>query len=284
LSACKSVLYFYPKINKIRGMKGAGFTLIELLVIIAIITLSMAILLPVLHKSRGQSYAIVCGSNLKQLSQALYAYEQENDVFPHGFDHHNRITPPGGYVGDAVYGEKGWWWFHFLGDDIRGDVFKGKTILRCPARKVKDPGLRENVLCGNYGVNRSICKDNRSAGSNEFIGAPLGPYQIRRPEETLILVDSGYSLISWKAATNADVDELYENKSREGAFYVPGMAINQERTFSSAFAQDALNGRHPGKSINAGFADGHVSRLKADELFVEKTGDDYKNLSPLWAP
>jgi prepilin-type processing-associated H-X9-DG protein len=177
----------------------------------------------------------------------------------------------------------GWWWFHFL-DDIRGNVLKGKTILRCPARKVKDPGLRENVLCGNYGVNRSICKDNRSTGSNEFVGAPLGLDQIRRPEETLILVDSGYSLISWKAATNADVDELYENKSREGAFYVPGMAINQERTFSPDFVRDALNGRHPSKSVNAGFVDGHVSRLKADELFVEKTGDDYKNLSPLWVP
>jgi hypothetical protein len=33
-----------------------------------------------------------------------------------------------------------------------------------------------------------------------------------------------------------------------------------------------------------GFADGHISRIKVDDLFVEKTADDYKNKIPLWVP
>jgi len=48
--------------------------------------------------------------------------------------------------------------------------------------------------------------------------------------------------------------------------------------------QDAIYGRHPNKTVNVGFADGHVSRTKANDLFVEKTNDGYTNKSPLWVP
>jgi prepilin-type processing-associated H-X9-DG protein len=40
-----------------------------------------------------------------------------------------------------------------------------------------------------------------------------------------------------------------------------------------------------GKTVNIGFADGHVViRKKAEDLLVEKTSDGYQNLSPLWLP
>ena len=40
----------------------------------------------------------------------------------------------------------------------------------------------------------------------------------------------------------------------------------------------------PNKTVNVGFADGHVTRKKADDLFVEKAADAYMNRSPLWLP
>ena len=47
---------------------------------------------------------------------------------------------------------------------------------------------------------------------------------------------------------------------------------------------DAIGGRHLNKSINVGFADGHISRLKADDLLVEEIDGEYSNCFPLWLP
>ena len=108
-------------------------------------------------------------------------------------------------------------------------------------------------------------------------------YTIRRPAETLLLTDSGYSLTSWKGATNAPV-QPFENTAREGSFYVPGLTINQDRVIFPGQESDAIYGRHLNKSVNVGFTDGHISRLKADELLVEEIDGEYSNRSPLWLP
>jgi prepilin-type processing-associated H-X9-DG protein len=65
---------------------------------------------------------------------------------------------------------------------------------------------------------------------------------------------------------------------------VPGLEINKKKDLWPGQHQDAIYGRHPSKSVNVGFADGHVSRKKADDLFVEKTETGYKNRIPLWLP
>jgi len=59
--------------------RAKAFTLIELLVVIAVITLLMAILLPVLQRVRNQCRDVVCRSNLKQWSQILALYTQDSE-------------------------------------------------------------------------------------------------------------------------------------------------------------------------------------------------------------
>jgi prepilin-type N-terminal cleavage/methylation domain-containing protein len=66
-------------------MKRPAFTLVELLVVIATIAMLMAILLPVLRRSRQQAEAAICGSNIKQLLYGLLSYETENQTLPYGF-------------------------------------------------------------------------------------------------------------------------------------------------------------------------------------------------------
>jgi len=58
---------------------GAAFTLIELLVVISIITLLLALLIPVLRSARELSQRTVCLSNLRQLTLAWTAYSDEHD-------------------------------------------------------------------------------------------------------------------------------------------------------------------------------------------------------------
>ena len=268
-------------------MRGKAFTLVELLIVIAVIAVLMSILVPVLRTAKEQARAGVCGSNLKQLSLALTTYAQENETFPYGFDASDvgTVVPPPRYPGNALYDWAGWWWFTAVAGSLT-DNFGKKTIFWCPSRNIQDPGVKANILCGNYGVNRAICKDALGIAGiigGEFVGTPLALHQIRRPAETLLITDSGYSLISWRGATNALI-RPFENTKREGSFYVPGLRINKDRPIFPGHEEDAIGGRHLNKSVNAGFADGHVSRLKADDLLVEKIDGSYSNRSPLWLP
>lgn len=264
-------------------MNRPAFTLIELLVVIGVIAVLMSISIPAVFMASHEAKAVVCRSNIRQLSLALEAYHQENGTFPYGFDCSavGTVVPAPPYPGYLMYDWAGRWWFQFLDIGLAEDFDRG-TILWCPSRSIQDPGVKANVLCGNYGINRAVCKDAITMGS-EFVGKPLALYQIRSSAQTLLLTDSGYSLISWRGATNAP-GQPFENPAREGSFYVPGLEINKERALFPGQEEDAIHGRHPGRTVNAGFVDGHVSRVKADGLFVEKSGGNYINRLPLWLP
>src|SRR6185437_12535046 len=61
----------------------SGFTIIELLVSVGIITMLLAILLPVVNRSMEQSRLAKCVSNQHQVFAALHIFTQNNaDVFP----------------------------------------------------------------------------------------------------------------------------------------------------------------------------------------------------------
>jgi prepilin-type processing-associated H-X9-DG protein len=271
-------------------MKRSAFTLIELLVVIATIALLTAILLPSLRSSRQQAEDVLCSSNIKQLLCGLFSYEAENQTIPYGFDDTPNRPPPSGYPGYIQYDRMGWWWFNFI-EGFYEKSEGNRTVVRCPSKRLSDsilksdPKFKNDILCGNYGVNRSICKgfDDRQSRREEFVGTPLRSSGIPRPGQTLLIVDSGYSIIGWWHA--ADEPPVVLGKTIiEDTAYIPGLWINEKRDLWPDQKQDAIYGRHPNKTVNVGFADGHVSRTKADDLFVEKTGDDYRNKSPLWVP
>ena len=263
-------------------MKWRGFTVIELLVIISIIAFLTAILLPSLQNSKRQAKAVLCGSNVKQLVLGLISYETENETFPHAFDNTLLEPPPGGYPGLFEYDRTGWWWFNHIIDFSIKDL--GKTsVVWCPSRQIRNTKLKYNVLSGNYGVNQSICKSSAGSKSRaEFIGTPLRAVDILYPGQTLLLIDAGYSMINWWHATDSPPTLL--GNTIEDTAYIPGLWINKDRALWLGQEEDAIYGRHPNKTVNVGFADGHTSREKADDLFVRKTNDEYKNLYPLWLP
>ncbi len=263
-------------------MKRSGFTIVELVVVIAVITVLAGILMPVLRTIKQKTRMVVCGSNLRQLLLTLTIYERENDVFPYGFDNSQKdLLPKGGYPGSGKDGQ-GWWWFNFLPDIVR-DGYDKSSILWCPSRYVETPQNKKYVLFGSYGVNRAVCRDATGILGTEFLGSPLGFNQISRPAETLLITDSGYSLISWRAAAEA-TGTIFENTNREEMFYLPGLEINSERELSSDYRSDAINGRHPCKTVNIGFADGHEERVKANDLLVEKDQNGHFNIGTPWKP
>jgi len=261
-------------------MKRHGFSLLELLVVIAILAILVGIVLPGLQIAKQRGRTLVCESNVRQISLALSIYEQEHGTFPHGFDASPLpgSVPPGDCPGTVARDFQGWWWFHSLPEMAEASLKPG-SVLWCPSRDVEDP----YILCGNYGVNRAICRDSWASMSSEFKGKPMSLAQMRSPSLTLLVTDSGYSLISWRGAAR-EVDPVYENSKREGDFYVPGLSINKDRNISPGSRKDAIDGRHLHMMINVGFSDGHVDRLKADKLALSDSQTVSGDYASLWSP
>ncbi len=255
--------------------------MIELIVVVAILSLLMAVLTPFLRASRQKAKAVVCASNIRQLTIAATAYSSNNGTGPHGFAD-SKIEPPGGFPGGLAYDKAGWWWFNYIGQFYDKKTAQ-KSLICCPAKNLKSLSLKTNVLCGNYGVNQSICKSTSNTGDAEFLGQPLKMDEIPRPSETLLLVDAGYAMVNWWHAT-AEPPRPLNSDSIENTSYIPGMKINPQKAIWPGQDYDAINGRHPNKTVNVGFVDGHIEATKADNLLVEKYQDKYDNRIPLWSP
>ncbi len=75
-------------------MRHQAFTLVELLTVIAIITVLMALLLPVFAAARGKARELVCSSNLRQIGMSITMYSQDYDgLYPWALDAADKYTP-----------------------------------------------------------------------------------------------------------------------------------------------------------------------------------------------
>jgi prepilin-type processing-associated H-X9-DG protein len=278
-------LTFPRESHTVLAMRRFGLTLIELILVIGIIAVVFALLAPSLQRARLQAKAVVCMSNIRQLNTAFSAYVAVNGKFPYGFDNTLGGRPPGGYAGNNEPGgdRAGWWWFNCLKDVYKNNM-GGKTVLQCPSKQIQNSKLKNNILCGNYGANLSICRMSDGNAPPDERGQPKLGSEVSRPAQTLLIVDSGYAIISWRHAADSFTATLGSTNIEDTA-YVPGLSINRQRQLRPEQKIDALYGRHPQMTVNVGFADGHVARTKADDLLVKKASDGhYENRSPLWTP
>jgi prepilin-type N-terminal cleavage/methylation domain-containing protein len=243
-----------------------AFTLIELLVVIAVLGCLVAIAIPGIRHSKLKARAVVCASNLGQLSILLNTYAAFQGAYPPGFCNLPGLSsPPGGYIGNFSFDRKGWYWFHFI-VDAREGLSSIEKMISCPSSPATvDPKFSK--LCRNYGINYSISKIAALTTTNEFYGSPLRPVSMRRPAQNILLADSGYSLISWKAAT-MDPTYTFEWVERQDVFYVPGLSINSQKTIHDELKTDAVHGRHPNRTLNIICADGASKRIPAEDLLI----------------
>ncbi len=263
-------------------MARRGLTLIEVIVVAAVLALLLALVLPTLKSSKESGVSILCGNNLKQIYLVTEIYIQDNLCFPHGFhglSDTNLTPPPGGYPGSLSYDRPGWWWFNYLGiEDL-----SPKGILWCPARRRMSPPFSEDILWSNYGINYSIAKWATQNTPDEFRGPPLSKTQLRRPSETVLYTDSGYALISWKAAAEGIDPRFDNNPLREDSFYLPGLDLNKDRVIHSQQREDAGLGRHSKETVNIGYADGHTQKVKAQRLLVKPDEEGKYSSVYLWS-
>lgn len=124
----------------------AGFTTTELLCVIAIIGILVAILIPVIGKTRDNARSGACLSNLRQISIAHQLYAAEN---------RQRLVP----IATGSSGSNAVTWRAYLKPYL-GDS-PDLAVLRCPADvstavyRSDDPQAFKMVIPASYGVNNS---------------------------------------------------------------------------------------------------------------------------------
>lgn len=247
-------------------MTRSGFTLIECLVVMAIVAVLAGVLLPALAVCRDRGRSVVCQANLKQNAAATLVFVHNEGRFPFGFCSVAGFSsaPPGGFVGDAADDWRGWWWFHQIADS---QTPRQDASFRCPSSMQTN-----NMLCGNYGANYAVYKIGDPGSDPEFFGDPPKSTRLSQSSHTLLLVDSGYTLISWKV-TLPQSKVSFEIPERLSSFFLPGLAVNAGRTIAPLQQTDAVKGRHWNRSVNAAFGDGHVQSLRASKLAADDTAD-----------
>jgi prepilin-type processing-associated H-X9-DG protein len=65
--------------HRLRTASRHAFTFIDLLVLIALVVLAIAFLLPAMSRTGGSANRVKCGSNLRQIGQAMILYANENN-------------------------------------------------------------------------------------------------------------------------------------------------------------------------------------------------------------
>ncbi|HSU68387.1 MAG TPA: prepilin-type N-terminal cleavage/methylation domain-containing protein, partial [Tepidisphaeraceae bacterium] len=124
-----------------------GFTLVELLVVVGVVTLLIALLLPVLSSAREQARATMCMSHERQLWQGwlLFAADHENRL-PGNLDDYSAsdskaTSDPAKW--DWLAGWAPRWWDSYDTAPQNGTVFnyvgRNFDVYRCPSLELATP-------------------------------------------------------------------------------------------------------------------------------------------------
>ena len=235
--------------RSIRDSKGHrhGFTLIELLVVIAIIALLLSILIPSLSRARQAAKAVVCGSNMRGIMQALYLYAG---------DHRDQLVSAGlGHGG--VHGNEQAAWINTL----KKDYGENTLIARCPTDMSEHWEVPIAPVTAGNGSDPPHADEatepilrRTSYGTNFYIAGSVngkGPYNklgmIKRPITTISMVE----LV--EAGPFATSDHVHPENwwSNPRVLALHEMALDRHR-----------------KKANYSFFDGHVAMEGFEDTYL----------------
>lgn len=230
-------------------MPREGFTLIEISVVVGIIAVLVILLFPSMAKMREQAQSAACQQNLKKIGQGMIQYSA---------DHQGFFPPHWG-------GNPTMTWYGFVAPyitDWDGDASKPmNNVFFCPATAgASRTGKTYTSTYGNgvgqsYGYNYYFLTQNSGAQQASHIRRTQA---IKELSKVVLVVDIPVIL------------------SDETGVALPGFC----RNYLQYPALAELSERHPGKSCNLVFGDGHVENRNTRRMVTP--GEDF--YYPNWDP
>lgn len=231
--------------HQVRHHARPGFTLIELLVVISIISLLVAILLPMLAQARESGRASQCGSNLRQLgiANAMYRDQYKDSMMFWYLSTETlawqRWVPTGiGGWNIAIGQFMGW---GQLGTDRYAINAGARTAIHCPSETDTDGGQWRypHYTTSNYQFDTVASPFHRANLQSRVI----------RPETKVVLIDGRPNFSTpWNLDTRFNATATDEFRYRHPLSRMP--------TNHTTNTRDAAT--PPNQAVNHLFYDGHV--------------------------
>jgi prepilin-type N-terminal cleavage/methylation domain-containing protein/prepilin-type processing-associated H-X9-DG protein len=247
-----------------RLSRGKGFTLVELLVVIGIIALLISILLPSLNRARETANRVKCGSNLRQIGQALLLYANENKgnysrtrydlatvtTINAANDITNGVLPPNQtrdpFMTPVPSG--------VLNNDVAQAVFLlvrtqdiTPEVFVCPSSNAE-----KDTYGGAGAPGSGATAQNKTSFSNWRKNLS---YSYANPYPTTAAIANGYKLNQTNGAEFAIMADMNPGTTTSGQYDVK---LPANETDSQKNMQKANSPNHQGAGQNVLFGDGHV--------------------------
>ena len=238
-----------------------GFTLIELLVVISIIALLIGILLPALGAARASATNADCLSRMASVAQASVNFAVDNNtLLPAAYGGDLNAPIPSG-TGDGKYFSDYLEKYMQIQDDQSSDFYM------CPASTLKpQPGQKRL----SYSANKAVMVNLQEAGVFRRVDAS----NVRRPTEVIMMSDASQN--SGAGTSGPTFSGPFMGPFFSEAAGDTPLAISDNSNVDGI----TTNGyhyrfRHPAKTGNAAYVDGHASSNAMGEVYQKNLSTAY---------